>query len=66
MCAKRCWRSGPDPLTPSPLAACTMNAHAPSAAFSHANSAAAGGLGLPLAFVALPLYVHLPHWYATH
>jgi Na+/melibiose symporter-like transporter len=36
------------------------------AAFSHANSAAAGGLGLPLAFVALPLYVHLPHWYATH
>lgn len=35
-------------------------------AFSHANSAAAGGLGLPLAFVALPLYVHLPHWYATH
>ena len=43
-----------------------MNAHAPSAAFSHANSAAAGGLGLPLAFVALPLYVHLPHWYATH
>lgn len=33
---------------------------------SHAHSAAAGGLGLPLAFVALPLYVHLPHWYATH
>ena len=33
---------------------------------SHAQSAAAGGLGLPLAFVALPLYVHLPHWYATH
>ena len=32
----------------------------------HAHSAAAGGLGLPLAFVALPLYVHLPHWYATH
>jgi Na+/melibiose symporter-like transporter len=23
-------------------------------------------LGLPLAFVALPVYVHLPHWYATH
>ncbi len=43
-----------------------MTANAPQAAFSHANSAAAGGLGLPLAFVALPLYVHLPHWYATH
>ena len=24
-----------------------------------------GGLGLPLAFVALPLYVHLPHHYAS-
>ena len=23
-------------------------------------------MGLPLAFVALPVYVHLPHWYATH
>ena len=33
-----------------------MTAHAPSAAFSHANSAAAGGLGLPLAFVALPFF----------
>jgi len=43
-----------------------MTTHAPPAAFGHANSAAAGGLGLPLAFVALPLYVHLPHWYATH
>ena len=43
-----------------------MTANANAAAFGHANSAAAGGLGLPLAFVALPLYVHLPHWYATH
>ena len=43
-----------------------MTANAKPAAFGHANSAAAGGLGLPLAFVALPLYVHLPHWYATH
>jgi Na+/melibiose symporter-like transporter len=34
--------------------------------FSHAHSAGAGLLGLPLAFVALPVYVHLPHWYATH
>jgi GPH family glycoside/pentoside/hexuronide:cation symporter len=34
--------------------------------FSHINSAGAGLLGLPLAFVALPVYVHLPHWYATH
>ena len=33
--------------------------------FSHAHSAGAGLLGLPLAFVALPVYVHLPHWYAT-
>ena len=33
--------------------------------FSHAHSASAGLLGLPLAFVALPVYVHLPHWYAT-
>ena len=43
-----------------------MTALAQSAPFGHANSAAAGVLGLPLAFVALPLYVHLPHWYATH
>jgi Na+/melibiose symporter-like transporter len=33
--------------------------------FSHPHSAGAGLLGLPLAFVALPVYVHLPHWYAT-
>ena len=44
-----------------------MNTHSPSGlAFTHRHSALLGGLGLPLAFVALPLYVHLPHWYATH
>ena len=30
-----------------------------------AQGLAYGGLGLPLAFVALPLYVLLPHHYAT-
>jgi glycoside/pentoside/hexuronide:cation symporter, GPH family len=29
------------------------------------HSLALGALGLPLAFAALPLYVHLPHYYAT-
>ena len=31
----------------------------------HAQAARYGLLGLPLAFVALPLYVHLPHVYAS-
>jgi len=36
-----------------------------SAAFSARNGFAYGLMGLPLAFVALPLYVVLPHHYAT-
>ena len=37
----------------------------PTAAFSPRNGFAYGLMGLPLAFVALPLYVLLPHHYAT-
>ena len=33
-------------------------------AVQHKTSAAYGLLGLPLAFVALPVYVHLPNVYA--
>lgn len=40
-----------------------MNDHRP---LSHLNCAAYGWLALPLAFVALPMYVNVPHWYATH
>ena len=36
-----------------------------SAAFSSRNGLLYGLMGLPLAFVALPLYVVLPHHYAT-
>ena len=32
---------------------------------SHSLSFRAGLLALPLAFVALPMYVNLPHFYAT-
>ena len=34
-------------------------------AISHGNAAAYGLLALPLAFVALPMYVNVPHLYAT-
>ncbi len=37
----------------------------PPAAFGVREGLSYGLLGLPLAFVALPLYVHLPHHYAT-
>ncbi len=33
---------------------------------SHADAMAYGFLALPLAFVALPMYVNVPHFYATH
>ena len=42
---------GPQPVSAPPV--------------GHAQAARYGLLGLPLAFVALPLYVHLPHVYAS-
>ena len=33
---------------------------------THATGAFYGLLALPLSFVALPMYVNLPHAYATH
>ena len=42
-----------------------MPAHTPPPPLGHAQAARYGLLGLPLAFVALPLYVHLPHVYAS-
>jgi Na+/melibiose symporter-like transporter len=39
--------------------------HAPTAALPWRTGLAYGALALPLAFVSLPLYVTLPHHYAT-
>lgn len=39
--------------------------HAPAAALPWRTGLAYGALALPLAFVSLPLYVTLPHHYAT-